>query len=388
MAFQGRHDALDGLGRPSYLCVTFDRELYKSAPRYKCPPMRRKRRKRRNFGWAFALPLVLASAVGFADDKPSSSPDSKLSHRIKPRGEQPAAPIVRAEHDRPRFSKHFEMKDGDVIAFAGGSDVAKQAANGYLETILTLAATDTRVYFRNMAWQADTVYQQQRPRNFGTHLDELQRVGATVVVASFGQMETLDGVEKIPEFIAAYEALLDQYAQQTRKIALVTPIPFEARKDHPHLPDMTRHNDAVAAYGKAIRELATRRGYLAVDLTAFRSSGLTTDGVHLSDAGHWQFALELTDQLLGKSPVSSADLSIRGVFADPKLEQMRQAILAKNELWQELRRPTNWAFAYGDRTHVPSSHDHRPDMPRWFPAELDGIIPKIEQAEDQILQLR
>jgi hypothetical protein len=201
-------------------------------------------------------------------------------------------------------------------------------------------------------------------------------------------MESLDGVAKLPAFVTAYEALLDQYAGQTRKIVLVTPIPFERRQDLPHLPDMTRHNEAVAAYGKAIRELANRRGYLAVDLTTFRSEGLTTDGVHLNEAGHWQVALEITDQLLGKSPVSSGSLNNRGVFVDPKLEQLRQAILAKNVLWQELWRPTNWAFAYGDRSHVPSSHDHRPGMPRWFPAELDSIIPKIEQAEDQILQMR
>jgi hypothetical protein len=169
---------------------------------------------------------------------------------------------------------------------------------------------------------------------------------------------------------------------------LVTPIPFARRTDQPHLPDLTRHNESLAAYGQAIRQLAARRGYLAVDLSAFRGEGLTTDGVHLSEAGHWQAALEMTDQLLGASPVSSGELSARGVFVDPRHEALRQAILAKNVLWLELWRPTNWAFAYGDRTHVPSSHDHRPEMPRWFPAELDDIIPEIEQAEDRLLQMR
>ncbi|MDA1052873.1 MAG: GDSL-type esterase/lipase family protein [Planctomycetota bacterium] len=347
--------------------------------------MQRTGKRLHNSAWALVVPLVVTSAIGFAEDESRSSAEATVSQRIKPRGEEFVAEPLQ---DRQPFTDRFEIKDDDVIVFTGGSDVVKQAANGYLETILTLAATGKRVYFRNMAWQADTAYRQQRQRNFGTHLGELQRVNATIVVASFGQMESLEGIEKIPEFIAAYEALLDQYAQQTRKIVLVTPIPFERRNAQPLLPDLTQHNDAVAAYGKAIRELATRRGYLAVDLTAFRSEGLTTDGVHLNEAGHWQIALEMTDQLLGKSPVSSGAVNIRGVFVDPKLEQLRQAILAKNILWQELWRPTNWAFAYGDRTHVPSSHDHRPGMPRWFPVELDGIIPKIEQAEDQLLQMR
>ncbi|MBC8353690.1 MAG: beta galactosidase jelly roll domain-containing protein [Planctomycetes bacterium] len=286
------------------------------------------------------------------------------------------------------FTGRFELNDDDVIVFTGGSDVAKQATNGYLESILTIAAADNRVYFRNTAWQADTVYRQQRPRNFGTHLDELQRVNATIVVASFGQMESLDGVERLPAFIEAYEELLEQFAQQTQKIVLVTPIPFEQLGERTDLPDLTTHNDAVALYAKAIRELATRRGYLTVDLAAFRSEGLTTDGIHLNGAGHWQLALEMTDQLLDKSPASSGDLNSRGVFTDAKFERLRQAILAKNVLWQQLWRPTNWSFAYGNRTHVASSHDHRPGLPRWFPTELDGIIPKIEQAEDQLLQLR
>ncbi len=350
--------------------------------------MQRSRKQLHNLASAFIVLFTLVSAVGLADDKPRSSAQATDSPRIKPRGEQPVAATTLADHDRPQFNDRFEVKDDDVIVFTGGSDVALQAANGYVETIFTLAANDKRVYFRNMAWQADTVYLQQRPLNFGTPLEELRRVNATIVVASFGQMESLDDIEKMPEFIAAYEALLGQYAQQTRKIVLVTPIPFERRTEQPHLPDLTRHNDAVVAYGQAIRELAKRHGYLLVDLTTFQSEGLTTDGIHLTDAGHWQVALEMAEQLFGKSPVSSGATNVRGEFSDPKLEQLRQAILAKNVLWQQLWRPTNWAFAYGDRTHVASSHDHRPGMPRWFPAELDSIIPKIEQAEDQILQSR
>ena len=68
------------------------------------------------------------------------------------------------------------------MAFIGGSGMVKQVESGALESFLTHAVGNHPVYLRDLAWQADTVYQRQRPRNFGTQAEALDRIGATTVV--------------------------------------------------------------------------------------------------------------------------------------------------------------------------------------------------------------
>jgi hypothetical protein len=47
------------------------------------------------------------------------------------------------------------------------------------------------------------------------------------VIAQFGQMESLNGVEKLPQFIEAYEKLIAEFADEGRRVVLVAPVPFE-----------------------------------------------------------------------------------------------------------------------------------------------------------------
>jgi arylsulfatase A-like enzyme len=324
--------------------------------------------------------------------KATSQPGGWIASQAKPRRIKPRNQQADLTRDVKRqiqtpFAANFALSEDDVVVFMGGTTVAKQDDFGYVETLLTLAAHPKRVFFRNMAWPADTVYRQQRPLNFGTQLEQLDRVGATIVVATFGQMEALDGLAKLPQFVTAYEALLDKVARRTRKIVLITPLPF-ASPNLSSLPDLTPHNPTIVVYATAIAELAKRRGYLCVDLSSFQTSGLTTDGLHLTAEGRWQVGFELSRQLLESPTLSAGDVNRDGLFTAAKVEMLRQSILEKNALWRRHWHPSNWSFAYGNRTHVPSSHDHRPGKARWFPNELDAIIPLIEQSEDQLLKLR
>jgi len=278
-----------------------------------------------------------------------------------------------------RFSNAFALAEDDVVAFVGSSAMVKQVESGALESLLTHAAGNRSVAFRDLSWQADTVYQRQRPRNFGSQVAMLDQVGATVIVSAFGQMEALDGIDRLPEFIRAYSKMLDDDVRPcTDKIVLITPFPFTRMNDKPHYPDMTRHNDAVAAYAAAIRELAKRRGWLAVDLSRFDASGLSVDGFQLNPEGHAQWATAVARQLLGE----------RATVLPESWKTVHEQIQTKNILWRRYWRPTNWAFVYGNRQHVQSSQDHRPDKPRWFPEELNAIVPLIEEAETQIFDLQ
>jgi hypothetical protein len=293
-----------------------------------------------------------------------------------PKAAEPGA-LVRLANP-PKFSKGFALEADDVVAFLGGTGMVKQMESGALESFLTHAAGDRPVLFRDLSWQADTVYLRQRPRNFGTQAEALSRIGATVAVAAFGQMEAMEGKGRLPEFIEAYEALLEEVRPRTEKIVLVTPYPFTVVEGKPHYPDLTGHNEAVVAYGAAIRELANRRGWICVDLGGFDTGGLTVDGIQLTPDGHEKWARVVTRQLMGEP----------AAVLPERWEVVREQIGRKNVLWRRFWRPTNWAFLYGNRQTQPSSLDHRPGYPRWFPEEINAIVPLIEEAEDQIITLQ
>ena len=161
----------------------------------------------------------------------------------------------------------------------------------------------------------------------------LETAGATVVVAQFGQMEALDGVKRLPEFVAAYHRLLDQFAARTRRLVLVSPMKFE-KPLASHAPDLTRRNADVVAYANAVRDLARQRGAAFVDLVGpptLRKSArrLTEDGIHLTEAGVHEVAGLITRQLGAKGNLAAS------------IETLRQAIVEKNRLWLDCWRPAN-----------------------------------------------
>lgn len=274
------------------------------------------------------------------------------------------------------FGEEFYLEANDVVAMAGSTNIVKQFEFGFLETLLTLDSSE-RAYFRDLAWQADTVYLQQRPRNFGSHLDLLRRMGASIIIANFGQVEALDGTTHLPQFLTAYGELLDQFEKCTRRIILVSPHRFEKPGDH-LLPDLSQRNGDIAAYSEGIRQLAKQRGYLYVDLSQVDSSGWTSSSSLLNAEGQWLWAQNVASQLTGKA------IKVRTKHFD----LLRQHIERKNLLWRQHWRPTNWSFLYGNRQQVPSSRDHRPGQPRWFPEEVRAIIPLIEQAEESIWKMK
>src|SRR5450755_109486 len=83
------------------------------------------------------------------------------------------------------------FKKGDVIAIVGGEDMVALSEYGYLELLLTRALPDYHLRFRNLAWEGDTVFEQRRDLNFPTWEEQFDKIGATVVIAQFGQMESL-----------------------------------------------------------------------------------------------------------------------------------------------------------------------------------------------------
>ena len=284
-------------------------------------------------------------------------------------------------------ARKLALTPGDVVVFTGGEDVVEAQKNGYLEMLLLLNFKEVR--FRNMGWEGDTVYEQRRDLNFGSWSNQLRRAGATVVFCQFGQSESLQGKERLPQFIAAYEKLLNSLAAQARGVIILSPTPFENTQSL----DLSARNDDLEAYVESIGSLAQGRGHRLVDLfTPLRQSAgkeprLTRDGLHLNARGQWLAAQETARQLGLATPNPKLKLDAgTGAISPATYERMRQAILEKNQLWFDYWRPMNWAFLHGDRIEQPSSHDHRNPKVRWFPQEMEKFLPLIEAKEREVMQ--
>jgi len=264
---------------------------------------------------------------------PPVPPQAEILSRFgegQPRIPQPPFPNAR-----------FQLGDNETIVFVGQENFVRDHRAGEMEARLMQAHAARRPRFRSMAWEADTVYEQWRDLNFGAWTPQLERADASVVIAQFGQLEALDGPARIPEFITAFHRLLDQFALRTRRLVLVSPMPFE-RPLAPNAPDLTLRNGDVAAYAAAIRDLAQQRGAVFIDLveplsTRPRSAPrLTDDGLHLNAHGLREIAGIVAAQLGSSS-------------ATPPSTALLDAIIEKNRLWYDCWRPANWSFVYGDR---------------------------------------
>ena len=296
-------------------------------------------------------------------------------------------PLAKPAKPSPGFRNGFQI-DGDAnIVIVGSTNAAESQGHGYLETLLTAAHPKQRLSIRNMAWPADTVYQQQRPRNFfGTtkpsygELDRRKPLLANIVFIWLGQAESLDGSAKLDDFTKAYELTLEQLSSRTGRLVLVTPVPF----DDPlglglDVEDRCAH---LQQYAAAIRRLGHASKLPVVDLTAaLLGQAATRDGVTLSRSGQWLAAKAITTQLGLNSSIS---ITTTGELFPVPAEELRQAVLQKNRLWQQFWLPTNWAFLYGNRQQTASSRDHRDASFRWFPEEVQSIIPQLEQMDSLI----
>jgi putative heme-binding domain-containing protein len=266
----------------------------------------------------------------------------------------------------------FRLLPGDTVALVGGSNFERTRFHGHLQARLVAAVPDGRVRVRNFGWEGDTVFEPWREgadsaswRQQRDWRDQLAAAGVTVVLAQFGQMESLAGEARLPKFLAAYEALLGELGDDGRRVVVVSPVPFEGR--------LESRNPDLLAYARATADLAARLGWPHVDLTA---PMLAPDGPPHTDNGH---------QLHEPGHRLQADLISRALgLPDAAPEPVRREILELERLWFDFWRPMNWSFLAGDRTHVPYSKDWRDAEKRIFPEEMKDFEPLLRQADENV----
>ena len=292
------------------------------------------------------------------------------------------------------------VKPDDTVALAGGANIERTRFYPWLQTQLVAAFPDGTLKVRNFGWEGDTVFEQWRDGGDVEKLDAKRRAaekrnqettgttswrqqrdwnqqltdaGATLVLAQFGQMESLAGDKGLPAFIAAYETLIAEFAKGGRRVILLEPVPFE-KSDLPHGPDLPALNTTLAAYTTAIRELATKLKLPIVPLTVVGENrpALTENGFHLSEAGH-RFVAKRVMEGLGLTAAP-----------DDSLAAAHREMGEFERLWFDYWRPMNWAFLTGDRTNVPYSRDWKDNDKRLFPEDMLEFLPLLDQAEANV----
>jgi hypothetical protein len=188
--------------------------------------------------------------------------------------------------DGPR-GPEFEPRPGETIAWIGGTEIADLDRHGILEAGLQLAWPDLGLRWRNLAWQGDTVYRQARPLYYytkagdpqpGSIPDHRDRTEPGIVFIAFGKMESLDGTERLPDFVAAYAKRIDELLPLTKRLVLVEPTPFFA--SGPAANRAGERKTVLAAYVGAIERLAAERNLLLIRASRLRRGGAPSARSH------------------------------------------------------------------------------------------------------------
>ena len=292
------------------------------------------------------------------------------------------------------------LEPDDTVALVGGANIERTRIYPYLQTQLVAAFPEGAVRIRNFGWEGDTVFEQWRDGGDVEKLDEKRRqaekriqeqtastswrqqrdwrqqltgAGVTVVIAQFGQMESLAGKDGLPAFFKAYESLIGDFTDGGRRLVIVSPMPFE-KPATPHAKDLTAHNADVRLYADAIRQLAATMGVPFIDLSQLAPTAepLTDNSFHLNERGHRVIADTIaTAFALAPKPESET----AAVYTQ---------ILELERLWFDYWRPMNWAFLTGDRSNVAYSKDWKDADKRIFPEEMNDFLPLLELAEANV----
>jgi lysophospholipase L1-like esterase len=214
-----------------------------------------------------------------------------------------------------RSAAPFTLADGDRVVLVGNTLIEREQRDGFWETALTRRFPKASIAFRNLGWSGDTVRGLARAAfdppavGFARLKDHVLALKPTVIVVGYGSNESFDGPAGLPHFVEGLNALLDALAPAKARVVLLSPLRQEDL-GRP-LPDPAANNKNLRLYADAIRDTATRRGLVFVDLydllgakreaAADReapAAPLTDNGIHLTPWGYWN-AAPLLEQGLG-----------------------------------------------------------------------------------------
>lgn len=215
-------------------------------------------------------------------------------------------------------SAGLELKEGERVVFLGNSLFENDYQFGYLELALSTRWPDRTITFRNLGWAGDNVYGVARstitnpPTGYDLLMEHLTKAQPTLVFIGYGGIEAEGGETGLPVFLAGLSKLLDKTDQLGAKAILLSPIPILTTDPAYNAP---ARNAMLETYAAAIARLAKERGIQFVDvytpmLELSKKAGITTNGIHLNEAGYYGLANALEQQLGLKPRQTSVTLSV------------------------------------------------------------------------------
>ncbi len=371
------------------------------------------------------LSLLLLCAMAFPSTAPAKPGDAAPPEVI------PTPIVVQQEGNRPKYKQPLDLGDavpapttlplkiakGERIVFIGNSLAERMHHYGHFEALLYKSYPGAEITFRNLGYPGHTPAfrpeaaqpnpwafpggEKYRPEinahNGKGHYpmpDEwLTILEADTIVAFFGFNESFDGPEGVENFKAELGAFVDHSlsraynGKSAPRLVLVSPVAMEAHPDY-HLPDADARNQALAAYTKAIKQVAAAKKVGFIDLFSrtlerFKKSAasgpLTINGVHLGDKGYEELAPLLYEHLFGKTSASEK--------IDDQL--LREAIYDKSWFWRNDYRMLNGVHAYGQRWQPYGNVNYPEEIEkiRQMTVLRDANIWKIAQGKSNTLEV-
>ena len=277
----------------------------------------------------------------------------------------------------------LELSGDDVIVFLGGTDMVRAQRSGHLETLLTWRFKNEPPKFRDLSWEADTVFALGTETNrwrsggyrgingLGNLEMQLAGLKATVVIVQLGKNEAFAGGEGIESFIESSDKLFGRLGDGGRQLIVISPTPFENTAND-LFPDLQNHNDDLARYVNTLSSQSKKHKAHFVDLFTDAKATFTGNGQHVTAGNQARFALHLAEALgVGRS----------NGFAG--LEDLRAAVREKHRLWRDYWRPANWkclfgddnrrVFSIGNQKNIPSIRDERDELPLLIAAAEENV---------------
>jgi len=272
----------------------------------------------------------------------------------------------------------FKPKPESSITIIGNSFAEGMQRNNYFETLLHESFPEHKLQVRNLGWDADEVNLRPRPLNFGTLHEHLKAHKSDVIIACFGMNESFKGPDSLASFKKDLETFLlslkdlKNYGKTSPQIILVSPIAHEELGGE--LPDPTEHNKNIKLYSKEMSEVAKSMDIPFIDLYGSSKKEmektdepLTTDGIHLKEAGY-KFVSELMAKAL--------DLPVKEWSEKPQTERLRELVKAKNQHFFYRYKSQNGEYIYGRRREWAGGQE--------FPSELGKIDHMVEQLDSLV----
>ncbi|MBO0933865.1 PVC-type heme-binding CxxCH protein [Fibrella aquatilis] len=339
----------------------------------------------------------------------------------------------------------FTPKAGNRIVLLGNTFADRMRHYGYLETLLQQTFPNRQLSLRNMGWSADEVDLQPRPLNFPGFGEQATRPVANetnevvfngftrqsdpitmpvalnfaglnqdltdqkadILFLCFGMNEAFGGAAGLRQFeqnLGAFVANLqrNRYNGRTAPVlVLVSPIAHEEVGPRPVGPLLRRtgsvgatvsqfaeHNQNLALYTNAMRQLATAKGLYFIDLFTpslahMQQTGtpITINGIHLTDEGY-RLAAGWMGQALGLSNA----IDLRSDFS----RVIRRVIKHKDDHFFYRWRAVNGEYIYGRRREPFGVIAFPPELRKLaqMVAALDSVIWDMGSSRDTTLLRR